>query len=310
MPCARKSNVAELLRLALEHVDERRADDLALLLRIGDAGQPIEEQRRRRRRRCSGSCSRSKRSPICSASSCRSTPLSTKMHVSRSPIARWMSIAATVESTPPLRPQTTRPSPTCARIRAVASSMNDAIVQSPVQPQTSNAKLRRMSLAAIGVRDLGMEQQRVEAAIRRFHRGDRRVGAGRGDREARRRGRRRSRRGSPTPAARRAPTRTAARPAATLDRREAELAVRRRRDLAAERVRHQLHAVADAERRHAGVEHAGVAVRRALFGHAVRPARQDDADRLPRCDRRERRVERQDLASRPTARAAAARSAG
>ena len=41
------------------------------------------------------------------------------------------SIAATVESTPPLRPQTTRPSPTCARIRAVASSTNDAIVQSP-----------------------------------------------------------------------------------------------------------------------------------------------------------------------------------
>ena len=28
------------------------------------------------------------------------------------------------------------PSPTCARIRAVASSTNDAIVQSPVQPQT------------------------------------------------------------------------------------------------------------------------------------------------------------------------------
>ena len=47
-----------------------------------------------------------------------------------------MSSAATVESTPPLSPQTTRPSPTCARIRAVASSTNDAIVQSPVQPQT------------------------------------------------------------------------------------------------------------------------------------------------------------------------------
>ena len=29
--------------------------------------------------------------------------------------------------------------PTCCRIRAVASSMNDAIVQSPVQPQTSKA---------------------------------------------------------------------------------------------------------------------------------------------------------------------------
>ena len=38
-----------------------------------------------------------------------------------------------------------------------------------------------------------------------------------------------------------------------LDRREAELAVRRRRDFPAERVGHQLHAVADAEHRHAGV---------------------------------------------------------
>ena len=32
-----------------------------------------------------------------------------------------------------------------ARIRAVASSMNERIVQSPVQPQTSYAKLRRIS---------------------------------------------------------------------------------------------------------------------------------------------------------------------
>ena len=33
-----------------------------------------------------------------------------------------MSSAATVESTPPLRPQTTRPLPTCSRILAVVSS--------------------------------------------------------------------------------------------------------------------------------------------------------------------------------------------
>ena len=80
-----------------------------------------------------------KRFRTCFASSWRSTPLSTKMQVRRSPIARWISSAATAESTPPLRPQTTLPSPTCRRMRAVASSMNDAIVQSPVQPQTSNA---------------------------------------------------------------------------------------------------------------------------------------------------------------------------
>ena len=73
------------------------------------------------------------------------TPLSTKMHVRRSPIARWMSIAATLESTPPLRPQTTRPSRIAARMRAVVSSTNDDIVQSPVQPHTPQAKLRRIS---------------------------------------------------------------------------------------------------------------------------------------------------------------------
>ncbi len=68
------------------------------------------------------------------------------MQVSRSPMARWISSAATVESTPPDKPQTTLPvSPTWVRMRAVASSMKEAIVQSPVQPQTSKANRRRIS---------------------------------------------------------------------------------------------------------------------------------------------------------------------
>ena len=46
VPCARKSNDPSLLRLLLEHVDERGADDLALLLGIGDAGEALEEERR------------------------------------------------------------------------------------------------------------------------------------------------------------------------------------------------------------------------------------------------------------------------
>ena len=58
-----------------------------------------------------GSCSLVKRSRTCAASFSRSRPLSTKMHVNRSPIARCTSSAATVESTPPERPSTTRPSP-------------------------------------------------------------------------------------------------------------------------------------------------------------------------------------------------------
>ena len=50
-----------------------------------------------------------------------------------------------------------------------------------------------------------------------------------------------------------------------VDRGEPELPVRRRRDLAAERVRHQLHAVADSEHRHAGC-------RRRPARNAARPA--------------------------------------
>ena len=94
------------------------------------------------------------------------------------------------------------PSPTCARIRAVASSTNDAIVQSPVQPQTPKAKLRRISSAALGVHDFGMEQQRVERRARRLP--SRRPARWRWSRRPRSPAarRRRSRRGSPRRAAR------------------------------------------------------------------------------------------------------------
>ena len=152
-------------------------------------------------------------------------------------------------------------------------------------------------LAAIGVRDFGVEQQRVVAALRRFHHRDRRVVAGRGDRESRRR------RGDEVAVARphlhlvghalqhpRRDRRVAA------HQRMAELAMRGAAERAAEHVGHQLHAVADAERRHAEVEHGAIAVRRALFVDAARAAGQDDADRLLGLDRVERGVERQDLA--------------
>ena len=72
--------------------------------------------------------------------------------------------------------------------------------------------------------------------------------------------------------------------------------MRRRRHLPAERVGHQLHAVADAEHRHAARRTRPVAVRRAGLGDALRPARQDDArpGAAPAISA-ERRVERQDL---------------
>ena len=161
----------------------------------------------------SGSCSRSNRRRICSASSCRITPLSTKMHVRRSPIARWISIAATVESTPPLRPQTTLPSPDLLadpvgrlfherRHRPVAGAAAD--VEGEVAQDVG---------AVIGMCNLRMEEERVHSAIRRGHRRDRRVGARRRHREARPARLPRSRRGSPRRAAPREPTRTAARSA-------------------------------------------------------------------------------------------------
>ena len=58
--------------------------------------------------------------------------------------------------------------------------------------------------AALGVDDFGMEQQRVEAALRVRHRRDRRVGAGRDHRRSLPARRRRNRRGSPTRESRRA----------------------------------------------------------------------------------------------------------
>src|SRR6185295_8076975 len=62
------------------------------------------------------------------------------------------------------------------------------------------------------------------------------------------------------------------------------LALGCRRDDAAEHVRHQLHAVTDAEHRRTDVEHGGVALRRTRVGHALWTARQDDAGRFARAN--------------------------
>ena len=62
------------------------------------------------------------------------------MQVSWSPIASCSSTAATELSTPPDRPQITRPAPTWARMRAIASARKAPMVQSPLQPQTSWVK--------------------------------------------------------------------------------------------------------------------------------------------------------------------------
>src|SRR6202044_2005354 len=76
----------------------------------------------------------------------------------------------------------------------------------------------------------------------------------------------------------------------------AELAMVRALHLAAQLVAHRLHAVADAEHRHAGLEHALRRTRRRAFRQAGRPARQDDAAWPPGPDTFRIDVERPDLA--------------
>ena len=66
--------------------------------------------------------------------------MSTKMQVSWSPIALWMSAAATAESTPPDRPRITSSLPTCSRILAIACGANSGMFQCRSQPQISCTK--------------------------------------------------------------------------------------------------------------------------------------------------------------------------
>jgi len=56
-------------------------------------------------------------------------------------------------------------------------------------------------------------------------------------------------------------------------------------DLSAEHVRHELHAVADAQRRRAKLQDARIDAGRAFFRHASRPTRENDAGWLNRCNR-------------------------
>ncbi len=81
----------------------------------------------------------------CFASSSRSRPWSTKTQVSWSPIARWISAAATEESTPPDRPRITCSAPTCSRMRMTDSSTKFGIVQSGFAPHSSSTKRRNIA---------------------------------------------------------------------------------------------------------------------------------------------------------------------
>ena len=79
------------------------------------------------------------------------------MQVSWSPIASWISTAATAESTPPERPQITLPLPTCARIFAIACSRKAPMVQSPVEAGDLVDEIAEQLGAVRRVHDLGVE---------------------------------------------------------------------------------------------------------------------------------------------------------
>ena len=126
--CAVRSS---LRRLGLEHLDELAADDLALGLRVGSRRRAGRGTARSRRRGSPWRAAGRRTSPSpCRPSFRRSRPWSTNTQVSWSPIARWISAAATLESTPPDRPRITSSSPTCSRMRR--HRLVDVVAHHPV----------------------------------------------------------------------------------------------------------------------------------------------------------------------------------
>ncbi len=76
-----------------------------------------------------------------SRSPARRSPVSTKIPVSRSPMARWTMRAATALSIPPEMPQTTRPSPTWAFTFATETARKSLMAQSALSPAALKRKL-------------------------------------------------------------------------------------------------------------------------------------------------------------------------
>ena len=111
MPCARKSNWPSVRARSSNTSMKVRP----MSFRFSSGSVTPARRSRNRSRGVHGDHGQAqlsaKRATTCCASSCRSRPLSTKMHVRRSPMARCSRTAATVESTPPLSAHTTRPVP-------------------------------------------------------------------------------------------------------------------------------------------------------------------------------------------------------
>ena len=199
-----------------------------------------------------------------------------------------MSTAATAESTPPDRPQITRPLPTCLRIFSIASSLKARMVQSPESPATLRTKLRSSARAVRRVHHLKMELRGVEFAVVVADDGNRRVGRDAEHLEACRQF------GDAIAVAHPDRIFLALLPDALEDRAvghhldfgAAEFAMVPALDLAAELRRHRLLAVADAEHRHAGVIDRLGRERGVLVEHGSGPTRQDHRLGLHRAEGR------------------------
>ena len=109
----------------------------------------------------------------CSASPLRSRPWSTKTQVSRSPIARCTSAAATAESTPPDSPQIARPVADLLADRV--DLLLDDVDHRPGLPAARDVVQEVLEdvLAVLGVHHLGVPLDAGEPAVEVLERGDR-----------------------------------------------------------------------------------------------------------------------------------------
>ncbi len=285
--------VAQLARAFLEHVDEGRTNDLPLLFRIRHVREALEKQIRRvhelerqsqsREPRPNLLCFVQPQQAVVDEDARQAVP---NRAVQQDRGDRRVDTAREPTHDPPLAHL--RPNPRDAllhkrRHRPIPTAAADVVGEV--------AKDRR---ARFGVGHLGMKEQRVESARRILHGRHGRV-RGRGDHgESGRRVGDEIAVAGPDLERGRQP-REQCRPRLDLHRRVAELATRGTADRAAEHVRHQLHAVANAERGDAKLEHRRVRPGRSGIPDRARSARKDDARGAPPRDVRRRRRRRQNF---------------
>ncbi len=271
------------------------------------SGSVTPSSLRRNRSRASTTMTRtpscSKAVASSSVSFLRIMPWSTWTQIRRSPTARWTSVAATAESTPPESAQRTLPSVPVARLcsstRRRISSTVEAMKLAGVQVWRAPAMLDdevAQDLAAVRAcgRPRGGTGCRTGGAPgrRRRRRASSRCWPSAGSRPA---GARSNRRGSSRPAARARGRRRGRSLRGHRDDGRPELLAAEGDDLAAERLGHQVQAVADAEDRDAAGPERRVGMGRARFVDAGRAAGEDHRRRLAGGDLSPRRVEGQQL---------------